>query len=292
MIMKKCPEGNKEILDSVSKCPDCGYKLRGTNRKKICIIIVIIACIVFIFGGIFGFLNYKNRVIQESKQHFLDGENYYKAEQYDKAMTEYSLVHKWDEENYKRKDIMLSKCKINKNSQKYMKNAERFEANYDYEKAVKEYNNVSRNDEIYYQKAQDKISKLKEILDDADLILSYSKSVTSKFGLKNASITDVYYSRGNGFLADTEVAIKYQQESDKLYIVTKKKQTSNDYATVYKVKKSPKYISVLGEVKQEYGWFASSIVLLREKTAETYIETVALVDTTATPDLLNYIRRN
>lgn len=140
MIMKKCPECNKEILDSVSKCPDCGYKLRGTNRKKICIIIVIIACIVLIFGGIFGFLNYKNRVIQESKQHFLDGENYYKAEQYDKAMTEYSLVHKWDEENYKRKDIMLSKCKINKDSQKYMKNAERFEANYDYEKAVKEYN--------------------------------------------------------------------------------------------------------------------------------------------------------
>lgn len=293
MMINKCPECNKEILDSASKCPNCGYKLRGANirtGRKIPIIIVMISCIVLILGGIFGFLHYRNGVIQESKKHFLDGENYYKAEEYDKAMAEYSLVHKWDGENYEKKDIMLAKCKINKDSQVYIKNAEMHEANYDYEKAIEEYSNVSDSDEIYYQKVQDKISKLKEILDDADFILSYAKSVNLKFGLKNDSITDVYYSQSNGFLADTEVAIKYQQESNKLYIVTKKKQSSSDYMTVYKVEKSPKYISVLGEVKQEYGWLADSIMSLKRDTAQTLIETIALTDTTADPDLLDYIK--
>ncbi len=295
MKINRCPECNKEITDSDSKCPNCGYKLTGINvrtKRRIAWIIGIFFFIVVTLGGIFGFLHYRNGVIQDSKEHFLDGENYYKAEEYEKAIAEYSLVHKWDEGDYERKDIMLAKCKMNMDSQEYIKKAEMYEEEYDYDKAIKEYNNVSESNEIYYQKAQNKISKLKEILDDANLILSYSKSVTLRFGFENASITDIYYSRSKGFLADTEVAIKYQQESNKLYIVTKKKQSSNDYTTVYKVKKSPKYISVVGEVKQEYGWLGSTIESLREDTAQTYIETVALLDTTAAPNLLNYVKNH
>lgn len=33
MALIKCPECGKELSDTVKFCPNCGYKLKGINRK-------------------------------------------------------------------------------------------------------------------------------------------------------------------------------------------------------------------------------------------------------------------
>lgn len=48
MAVIKCPECNKEVSDTVKKCPHCGYKINLKKDKKIIILIVVIAIILVI----------------------------------------------------------------------------------------------------------------------------------------------------------------------------------------------------------------------------------------------------
>ena len=58
MSMIKCPECGKEISDSVKRCPNCAYKLKRTNKRKI-VIIVAILVVVSIVAGL-GYVYIKN----------------------------------------------------------------------------------------------------------------------------------------------------------------------------------------------------------------------------------------
>ncbi|MBO4997062.1 MAG: hypothetical protein J6D02_03580 [Lachnospira sp.] len=69
MALINCPECQKEISDTVKKCPKCGYKFKKKKGNKIIIpIIVVIVLIVIAVGGYFGifYLNddQKNRVAE------------------------------------------------------------------------------------------------------------------------------------------------------------------------------------------------------------------------------------
>lgn len=58
MAIIKCPECGKEISDSVKRCPNCAYKLKRTNKRKI-VIIVAILVVVSIVAGL-GYVYIKN----------------------------------------------------------------------------------------------------------------------------------------------------------------------------------------------------------------------------------------
>lgn len=83
MALVKCPECNKEISDTVKKCPNCGYKLRlhkkGTEqisvRKKnkwwkVLIVIVIVA--ILSGGGIACYL-YMNSSLRKVQNYLVKG---------------------------------------------------------------------------------------------------------------------------------------------------------------------------------------------------------------------------
>ena len=63
MALINCPECNKEISDTVKRCPNCGYKFkRKIGRKGK--ILIIVASVSLICGiGIGGFFAYKNIVV-------------------------------------------------------------------------------------------------------------------------------------------------------------------------------------------------------------------------------------
>lgn len=50
MALIKCPECEKEISDTVKKCPNCGYKFKNAVNKKAIIIIILVICILVICG--------------------------------------------------------------------------------------------------------------------------------------------------------------------------------------------------------------------------------------------------
>ena len=71
MSLINCPECNKEISDSVKKCPACGYKIKKhkgqkearilkTSKQKILfkIILIIVIIVLLGVGGFFGYTNY------------------------------------------------------------------------------------------------------------------------------------------------------------------------------------------------------------------------------------------
>lgn len=50
MAIIKCPECGKEISDSVKRCPNCAYKLKRTNKRKIVIIVAILVVVSIVAG--------------------------------------------------------------------------------------------------------------------------------------------------------------------------------------------------------------------------------------------------
>lgn len=261
-------------------------------KKKFKIIIVIIVIGIIAAAGILGYNYYRSEQIRESKDHFKKAEALYKNEEYDKAINEYSMIHKWDKENYKVKSEKISTCKTNQESLGYIEEAKKYEKDYNYAKAVETYQKVPQIDSKYYFSAQSSADQLKKILDDADFILKYTKSIEKKFGFKNKDIDTLYFAKESGFFADTEVAVAYKGRDDRLYIVTEKKPDESEYMTTYKIKEAPKYISVWGEVQQDTGWLSYSINSLREMTAETIIDNFNAIDTKADDTLLDYIQHN
>ena len=260
--------------------------------RKIKIIIAIIIIAIIAAAGIFAYNYYRNEQIRESKEHFKKAETLYKDEEYDKAINEYSMIHKWDEENYKLKAEKISTCKTNQESLGYIEEAKKYEKDYNYPKALETYQKVSELDSRYYPTAQNSANQLKTTLDNAEFILKYTKSIEKKFGFKNKDIEIVYFAKDSGFFDNTEVVVQYKGRDDRLYIVTEKKPDESDYMTIYKVKEAPKYVSVWGEVQQETGWLSYSINSLREMTAETMIDSFEAIDTKADDTLLNYIQKN
>lgn len=152
------------------------------GKLKISIIILMIG--VLAIAGIFGYTYYKNEKIQESKEHFKKAEAFYAESKYDKAIKEYSKIHKWDEENYKVKSEKISICKTNQESLGYIDTAKKYEEELNYKKAIEMYQKVSEMDTTYYTVAQNSSDKLQKILDNADFVLKYTKSIEKKFGLK------------------------------------------------------------------------------------------------------------
>ena len=48
MALIKCPECDKDISDTIKKCPNCGYKFKKEINKKYIVIISIIVIAVII----------------------------------------------------------------------------------------------------------------------------------------------------------------------------------------------------------------------------------------------------
>lgn len=49
MAIIKCPECNKEMSDTVKKCPHCGYKIKNKSKKnKITIILIVVIAIILV----------------------------------------------------------------------------------------------------------------------------------------------------------------------------------------------------------------------------------------------------
>lgn len=53
MALIKCPECDKDISDTIKKCPNCGYKLKKKINKKITYILVVIFIILTITGIVY-----------------------------------------------------------------------------------------------------------------------------------------------------------------------------------------------------------------------------------------------
>lgn len=258
--------------------------------KKVFIIIALVLVGILTIAGALGYRYYHNKIVNESKEHYKKAEALYEEAKYDEAIKEYSLIHKWDTDNYKVKSKKISVCKTNKESAAFVQEAEQYVKEYDYEKAIETYNKVSEADDIYYSSAQNESTKLQQILDNAKFILRHIKSIDKKFGLKNKDITNVYYSKKSGFIADAEVAVEYEGKNDRLYIVTEKKPKESEYMTTYKIKQAPKYISVWGEVQKDTGWLSYSINSLKEETAKTLSDSFELFDKKADELLLGYVK--
>lgn len=64
MALIKCPECDKEISDTIKKCPNCGYKLKKRMNKKSKIIISIFILIAIAIGTIITIV-----LINNKKQH-------------------------------------------------------------------------------------------------------------------------------------------------------------------------------------------------------------------------------
>lgn len=261
-------------------------------KAKLKIIIPILLASILTAVGIVGYKYYQSEKIRESKEHFKKAEALYKEAKYDDAIKEYSMIHKWDEENYKLKSEKISMCETNRESLEYIETAKKCEQEYDYTKAIELYQKVSETDNIYYADAQNSAGRLKRLLEEAEFILKYIKSIEIKFGFKNKDIEKLYFSRESGFIADQEVAVTYKGKNDRLYIVTEKKPFESYYTTTYKIREVPKYITVFGEVQRETGWLSYSINSLRETTARTMIEGFSAIDTKADDELLNYVQHH
>lgn len=74
MALIKCPECEKEISDTVKRCPNCGYRIKKKANKRIILTISIIMIILAI-GGIGGgiYINtYNNKVAQQAEKDYND----------------------------------------------------------------------------------------------------------------------------------------------------------------------------------------------------------------------------
>lgn len=65
MALINCPECNKEISDTVKKCPYCGYRIKKKNSKKRPLIIVIILAAAIVVG-ICGTIVYRHNHVSMS----------------------------------------------------------------------------------------------------------------------------------------------------------------------------------------------------------------------------------
>lgn len=78
MALIKCPECGKEISDSVSNCPNCGYSLK---KKQKWIFPVIIALIIVIVGGFLSYIYYfKPNSILDQAENLIAREKYSEAD--------------------------------------------------------------------------------------------------------------------------------------------------------------------------------------------------------------------
>lgn len=258
-------------------------------RKKHIIVIVFFALIVLMLG-ISGLVLCRSTIISQSQKHYEAGERLCQAENYEKAISEYLKVQTWDKINYAKRNEKISECKTYNQSLECMKQAENFEENGDYKNALQMYKTIPEIDDKYYPKARQKINTLNQFFQTVKFLKKYIKSIQKKFEFRNDYIENIYYSEKNGFISDKEVVVKYRGISDKLYIVTKEKPEENQYVTVYEINKSPKYISVLGEVQQNTGWLSYGVNSVRKNTAQEFIENINLFDSKVDDKVLEYIK--
>lgn len=67
MALIKCPECEKEISDTIKKCPNCGYKIKKTSKKAI---VAIISALIVVLVGITTFVVISsNNKKMEAKQY-------------------------------------------------------------------------------------------------------------------------------------------------------------------------------------------------------------------------------
>lgn len=72
MALIKCPECDKEISDTVKKCPNCGYNLKSKENKKnkkIIFIVVAVILLVAVIGGIVGMGINKSNAEKKEKEY-------------------------------------------------------------------------------------------------------------------------------------------------------------------------------------------------------------------------------
>lgn len=263
-------------------------------KRYLKVIILCVILVAVIVASVIGFIYYKGQKIQLSKEHYEKAEGLYAEENYAKAIEEYSLVHKWDTDNYELAAEKIDMCKIHQESLRYIELAKKSEEELDYEKAIETYNKVSEKDNRYYAEASKSKDGLQEFLETAEFILLHTKSIEEKFGLNNKDIDKIYYTKDSGYLGVSEVSVGYSGENDRLYIVSQEKPPyiNDEVLKLYEIdnEQLPKYICILAALKKDTGWLSGSINSLREQTVQHIIENFGVFDTEADEKLLTYVQ--
>lgn len=146
MALIICPECNKEISNSVKKCPHCGYKIKmkqkkpkkepriltTTKRKKV--FVVVISIIILALLGTGGFFGYK--------YYFEPMSNYKKAEEllrdnnFEEALDEFEKLADFKDSEIRVLEVHYKKAEYLLESQSYEEAVEEFEAAGKYEDSV------------------------------------------------------------------------------------------------------------------------------------------------------------
>lgn len=78
MALIKCPECGKEISDSISTCPNCGYVLKKKKNKAVPIIIVLVIAIAA--GAVAYFYYFKPNSIMDQAENLIERNKYSDAD--------------------------------------------------------------------------------------------------------------------------------------------------------------------------------------------------------------------
>ncbi len=142
MALINCPECNKEVSESVTKCPHCGYKFQKKKKEKRIIfktpkqkkIFIIGACVVGLaLLGTGGFLGYK--FYFEPLGRYNTGAALVKEEKFDDAIKVYENLGDFKDSKNKVLETHYNKAKTLVESQDYNKAVEELELAKSYEGA-------------------------------------------------------------------------------------------------------------------------------------------------------------
>lgn len=143
MSLINCPECNKEISDSVKKCPACGYKIKKhkgqkeprilkTSKQKILFKIILIIVIIVLLG-VGGFFGYTNYIVP------LNAYNAAKAlvneQKFDDAIGEFEKLGDFKDSKNKVLETHYEKAEFLLKDQKYQEAITEFEAAESYKDA-------------------------------------------------------------------------------------------------------------------------------------------------------------
>ena len=78
MALIQCPECGKEISDSISTCPNCGYVLK--KKKKKAVLIIIVLAIVIAAGSFTYFYFFKPNSIMDQAENLIERNKYSDAD--------------------------------------------------------------------------------------------------------------------------------------------------------------------------------------------------------------------
>lgn len=199
MALIKCPECNKEISDTIKKCPHCGYKLAKKKGKKenvyksLFVIVVILMVAVCTGGVVYYTLNhdpvakYQRLVLKGKKQEAIELYNQKikndkekndllikkqtkeldaiytdylnDKSSYDKAIKAINVYKQYDSSKQYSNDIMEKVNRLKKSKEAYV-SAEEFEVKGNLVNAIQAYNRVIE-DDLNYDDATNKVKTLK-----------------------------------------------------------------------------------------------------------------------------------